>query len=181
MTSPSHHPPHAGRRPRRRPRHRRSIPRSPAMASRQLYRLPDRRASAASCAPPSSPSARDPNQSIRLRPSPPHPPASVDGDQNRCELDSMAVHPDARRQGLGAALLHAILAWAAHHGRPPSHPRSPSRQHPRDPPFTSVFGIRTEEGRRPGYYRHPEEDAVLLGMADYSRSSSPLVFHREIV
>ena len=33
--------------------------------------------------------------------------------QNLTQLDSIAVHPSARRQGLGATLLRAILTWSA--------------------------------------------------------------------
>jgi ribosomal-protein-alanine N-acetyltransferase len=86
----------------------------------------------------------------------------LDCDENRCELDSMAVHPDARRQGLGAALLHAVLAWAAHRGARRLTLEVRAGNTPAIPLYHRL-GM-TEEGRRPGYYRHPEEDAVLLGM-----------------
>jgi ribosomal-protein-alanine N-acetyltransferase len=83
-------------------------------------------------------------------------------EENLCQLDSMAVHPDARRQGLGTALLRAILAWAAQNN---------ARHLSLEVRAGNTAAIRLyhglglrEEGRRPCYYTHPEEDALLLGM-----------------
>jgi ribosomal-protein-alanine N-acetyltransferase len=85
----------------------------------------------------------------------------LDGEQNFAQLDSMAVNPNARRQGLGSALLEAVLAWAAQNG---------ARHFSLEVRASNTaairlyerFGLRTE-GRRPRYYAHPEEDALLLG------------------
>ena len=33
-------------------------------------------------------------------------------DGTDCKLDKLYVHPDRQRQGIGAALLHAVLIWA---------------------------------------------------------------------
>jgi ribosomal-protein-alanine N-acetyltransferase len=86
----------------------------------------------------------------------------LDQQENRCELDSIAVLPTARRKGLGAALLNAVLDWAANQG---AHHlglevRSGNAAAIR---LYQRLGFRTE-GVRPRYYTHPEEDAVLLGI-----------------
>jgi ribosomal-protein-alanine N-acetyltransferase len=82
--------------------------------------------------------------------------------ENLCQLDSIAVHPEARRQGLGAALLRAILAWAAqNHAR-----RLTLEVRAGNVPAIALYqrlGLRPE-GRRPRYYSDPEEDASLLGI-----------------
>lgn len=81
--------------------------------------------------------------------------------QNLCELDSIAVHPSARRRGIGAALLREILAWAA---------AQRVRRLVLEVRASNAAALRlyqslglAEEGRRPRYYTHPEEDALLLG------------------
>ncbi|HEX4068257.1 MAG TPA: GNAT family N-acetyltransferase [Acidobacteriaceae bacterium] len=77
-----------------------------------------------------------------------------------CELDSIAVHPEERRQGIAAALLSAVLAWAAAHQarRLVLEVRASNAAALR---LYERFGFRTE-GHRPRYYAHPEEDALLL-------------------
>ncbi|MGA8109749.1 MAG: GNAT family N-acetyltransferase [Acidobacteriaceae bacterium] len=78
-----------------------------------------------------------------------------------CELDSIAVPPDGRRQGIGAALLRAALAWAAQHAAR----RLVLEVRASNTPALALYrrdGLRIE-GRRPRYYAHPEEDALLLG------------------
>jgi tRNA threonylcarbamoyladenosine biosynthesis protein TsaB len=81
---------------------------------------------------------------------------------DQCELESMAVRADARRQGTGAALLRAVLAWAAEHGA--RHVGLEVRAG-----NAAAIGLYERqglkaEGRRRGYYADPVEDAVLLGM-----------------
>jgi [ribosomal protein S18]-alanine N-acetyltransferase len=86
----------------------------------------------------------------------------LDGQQNLCQLDSMAIHPNARRQGLGSALLRAILVWSADHNA--RHLALEVRAG--NAPAIALYqrsGLRPE-GRRPRYYTDPEEDALLLGM-----------------
>jgi [ribosomal protein S18]-alanine N-acetyltransferase len=74
----------------------------------------------------------------------------------------MAVRPEARRQGIGSALLRALLAWAAD-----NHARHFSLEvRASNAPAIGLYqrlGLRPE-GRRPRYYTHPEEDALILGM-----------------
>lgn len=81
--------------------------------------------------------------------------------ENRCELDSMAVDPTARRQGIGSALLGAVLAWAAEHR---------SHHFGLEVRASNAAAIRLyerhglrREGLRPRYYRDPIDDALLLG------------------
>ena len=86
----------------------------------------------------------------------------LDGEKNLSQLDSMAVDPDARRHGLGSALLHAILDWSAAHNA--HHLTLEVRAG--NVPAIALYqrcGLRPE-GRHPRYYTDPEEDALLLGM-----------------
>jgi ribosomal-protein-alanine N-acetyltransferase len=86
----------------------------------------------------------------------------LDGEQNLCQLDSMAVHPAARRQRLATNLLRAILAWALQNGA--RHLALEVRAG--NAPAIALYrrlGL-VEEGRRPRYYTHPQEDALLLGI-----------------
>ena len=85
----------------------------------------------------------------------------LDGEENRCELESMAVRVDARRQGTGAALLRAVVEWAAARG---------ARRLGLEVRAGNAAAIQLyerlglkEEGRRRGYYADPAEDALLLG------------------
>jgi [ribosomal protein S18]-alanine N-acetyltransferase len=85
----------------------------------------------------------------------------LDGTENRCELDTMAVDPGARRRGMGEALLRAVQAWAARHGarRMGLEVRAAN---------AAALGLYrrlgfAEEGRRARYYADPEEDAMVLG------------------
>jgi ribosomal-protein-alanine N-acetyltransferase len=98
------------------------------------------------------------------------------GAQNLAQLDSMAVHPSHRRRGLGAALLREVLSWAAQYG---AHHFSLEVRASNTAAIALYqgFGFRPE-GRRPGYYTHPEEDALLLGIP-VTRGGYPALFHRE--
>ncbi len=82
---------------------------------------------------------------------------------DQCELESMAVRADARRQGIGAALLRAVVAWAAEKGarRLGLEVRAGNAAAIR---LYERLGLKAE-GRRRGYYADPVEDAVLLGGA----------------
>ena len=94
----------------------------------------------------------------------------LDGQENRCELESMAVRVDARRQGTGAALLRAVAAWAAEHGAR----RLGLEVRAGNAPAIRLYerlGLRPE-GQRRGYYADPEEDALLLGTAVPAREIS---------
>ncbi|MGA7522894.1 MAG: GNAT family N-acetyltransferase [Acidobacteriaceae bacterium] len=84
-----------------------------------------------------------------------------DGQENRAELDTLAVLPTLRRRGIGAALLGAVFSWAAAEGarRIALEVRASN---------AAALGLYRRlgfcpDGRRPGYYSDPEEDALLLG------------------
>jgi [ribosomal protein S18]-alanine N-acetyltransferase len=85
----------------------------------------------------------------------------LDGTENRCELDTMAVDPGARRRGVGTALLERVLAWAAENG---------ARRMGLEVRASNAAALMlyrrkgfAEEGRRRGYYLNPREDALVLG------------------
>ncbi len=96
--------------------------------------------------------------------------------QNPAQLDSMAVQPSYRRHGIGAALLRELLSWAAQNG---AHHFSLEVRASNVPAIALYqrLGLR-REGRRPRYYTHPEEDALLLGIP-VTRGGYPALFHRE--
>ena len=87
----------------------------------------------------------------------------ADGQENRCELDTLAVLPAARRHGLGAALLSSVRAWAVEREarRLTLEVRASNAAAVR---LYEHSGLRCE-GRRPRYYADPEEDALILGIA----------------
>lgn len=85
------------------------------------------------------------------------------GDENLCQLDTLAVHPGARRCGIGAALLRALLAWADQNGARHFALEVRASNAPAIA-FYQRIGL-CQEGRRPRYYAHPEEDALLLGIS----------------
>lgn len=100
----------------------------------------------------------------------------LDGEENRAELDTLAVRPDARRQGTGAALVRAVLAWAAQNGG-----RRLSLEVRASNAVAVALYARLgfcPEGCRPGYYADPEEDALLLGRP-VTQVSTPEPFSTE--
>jgi [ribosomal protein S18]-alanine N-acetyltransferase len=97
----------------------------------------------------------------------------LDGTENRCELDTMAVDARARRRGVGTALLQAILDWAAEQGAR----RIGLEVRASNAAALGLYrrmGI-AEEGRRRGYYGDPVEDALVLGRAVTSVSSTGVI------
>jgi [ribosomal protein S18]-alanine N-acetyltransferase len=78
-----------------------------------------------------------------------------------CELESIVVVETARRKGIGEALLNEVSTWALAHGavRMELEVRAGNERAIR---FYEKAGW-IEEGLRRGYYRGPEEDAVLMG------------------
>jgi [ribosomal protein S18]-alanine N-acetyltransferase len=84
----------------------------------------------------------------------------LDGVENRCELDTMAVDPGLRRRGLGRALLEAVLGWAMQGGAL----RMGLEVRASNAAALALYrrmGF-AEESRRVGYYRDPVEDALVL-------------------
>ena len=96
----------------------------------------------------------------------------VSGEGNatgECELESILVDPDRRRAGLGRQLLSQAMRWCL------KEHAAALRLEVR---VSNVAAIRlyekngfTHVGRRPRYYAHPEEDALLmqLDLADQRR------------
>ena len=76
------------------------------------------------------------------------------------ELELLLVRPGYRRQGLGRALSHHWLRWAAQGGgtRATLEVRASNEAAQR---LYRELGF-TSQGRRPGYYGRPREDALLL-------------------
>jgi [ribosomal protein S18]-alanine N-acetyltransferase len=83
-----------------------------------------------------------------------------------CEIESIAVAVEVRREGVGSALLDAISDWAVAGGaeRLQLEVRAGNLSAIR---FYERAGL-INEGVRRGYYRDPEEDAVLMGKPLYS-------------
>jgi len=78
-----------------------------------------------------------------------------------CELESIVVAANARRKGVGKALLKAVSSWASANGavRIELEVRAGNENAIR---FYEKSGL-IREGLRRGYYRDPTEDAVLMG------------------
>ncbi len=79
-----------------------------------------------------------------------------------CELESMAVAEDWRRKGVGAMLMETAVGWMRACGatRFELEVRSANAGALR---LYTRCGLKVE-GRRVGYYRHPTDDALLMGM-----------------
>jgi [ribosomal protein S18]-alanine N-acetyltransferase len=77
------------------------------------------------------------------------------------ELESIVVGENARRKGIGWALLNVVSNWALAHGavRMELEVRAGNETAIR---FYEKAGL-SKDGLRPGYYRDPDEDAVLMG------------------
>ncbi len=78
-----------------------------------------------------------------------------------CEFESIVIAENARRTGIGKALMKAVLALALAHGavRMELEVRAGNENAIR---FYESSGL-VKEGLRRDYYRHPNEDAVLMG------------------
>ena len=79
-----------------------------------------------------------------------------------CELESIAVAQEVRREGIGRALVKAFIDWAKFHGarRLELEVRASNA---RAVKLYEGAGLR-REGLRAGYYQSPEEDALLMGV-----------------
>ena len=82
------------------------------------------------------------------------------------EIESIVVAVNARREGVGSALLDAISRWAAA-GSAEQLQLEVRAGNSSAIQFYERAGL-IKEGVRRGYYRHPEEDAVLMGKSLYS-------------
>lgn len=82
------------------------------------------------------------------------------GGISECELEFIVVAPGIRNRGYGAGLIDAVLRWAQ---------RSGARVVRLEVRESNTAGIRLYQrhgflrsGQRRGYYRAPDEDAVLM-------------------
>jgi ribosomal-protein-alanine N-acetyltransferase len=82
------------------------------------------------------------------------------GQDVEAELESVVVRGDMRRQGLGSALCRAVVEWARGEGAGSImlEVRAGSAGALRLYGGLGFVAI----GRRPGYYREPAEDAVIM-------------------
>jgi len=78
-----------------------------------------------------------------------------------CELESVAVSPENRGQGIGRALFNAVADWARAGGAVRLELEVRASNH-RAIKLYENAGLR-REGLRATYYQSPEEDAVLMG------------------
>ncbi len=78
------------------------------------------------------------------------------------ELEAVVTAPEHRRKGIGTALLAAVVAWSRSLGaeRLLLEARASNGNALR---LYEKLGFE-RDGTRPGYYRNPEEDAVLLSL-----------------
>lgn len=84
----------------------------------------------------------------------------LDGVENACELEWIAVEATLRRKGAGRGLMAGVEAWARQHGalRVMLEVRTGNDSAQR---LYEQAGW-TETGRRRAYYANPVEDAVLM-------------------
>jgi ribosomal protein S18 acetylase RimI-like enzyme len=82
------------------------------------------------------------------------------GPDSEAELESVAVAPSHRRQGIGLALCEAAIRWATTQGATTFilEVRSRSAGARR---LYATLGL-AESGLRKGYYHAPDDDAVLM-------------------
>ncbi len=76
------------------------------------------------------------------------------------ELENIAVLPSARRHGVGQALMQVLIAAAEQAGATEIRQEIRASNMPAQR-LGQKLGF-VQEGRRPGYYRHPNEDALLF-------------------
>jgi [ribosomal protein S18]-alanine N-acetyltransferase len=78
-----------------------------------------------------------------------------------CELESIVVAKSARRKGVGKSLLNAVTDWSLASGARKLELEVRAGNEPAIAFYESA-GL-GREGLRIGYYRDPQEDAVLMG------------------
>ena len=90
---------------------------------------------------------------------------------DEADVMNVAVHPAARRRGLGTALLEALLEALGRKG---------ARTLTLEVRASNASALAlydklgfTQAGRRPRYYRHPTEDALLLRCAVAPQKPDP--------
>jgi ribosomal-protein-alanine acetyltransferase len=81
---------------------------------------------------------------------------------DECHLLRIATHPDVRRQGLGTRLLERVIARARERRCTVVNLEVASQNRAAVQLYARA-GFR-EVGRRPGYYRRPPDDALLMSL-----------------
>lgn len=79
-----------------------------------------------------------------------------------CELESIVVTPAERRSGLGSKLLASVMEWAQNAGASRLQLEVRAGNHAAIA-FYQRASLR-RDGLRPGYYRNPGEDALLMSL-----------------
>jgi ribosomal-protein-alanine N-acetyltransferase len=80
-----------------------------------------------------------------------------------CQLESIVVAETSRRQGIGASLLTAVVAWSCARNSRRIELEVRAGNSGAIALYQQAGFIR--DGRRRGYYRNPGEDAVLMSLA----------------
>lgn len=79
-----------------------------------------------------------------------------------CQLESIVVAGEFRRQGIGSELLQAVIAWSQERGAQCVELEVRVGNRAAIALYERAGFV--SEGLRRGYYRDPEEDAVLMGL-----------------
>ena len=80
-----------------------------------------------------------------------------------CQLESIIVAEEFRRQGIGATLLQAIIAWSRQWNAQRVELEVRAGNAAAIALYERIGFLR--DGVRRGYYRDPQEDALLMGLA----------------
>lgn len=80
-----------------------------------------------------------------------------------CELESIAVAPEARRSGIGAHLLANLIEWSRKQGAARVQLEVRAQNHSAIA-FHRAAGFQSD-GLRRAYYRDPEDDALLMSLS----------------
>ena len=85
---------------------------------------------------------------------------AVDGEG---EIENLGVHPSCRRQGFARQISVALLSWARFQGLQRLYLEVRASNIAAQALYRSIGFELT--GERPGYYREPDDDAVLMTLA----------------
>lgn len=79
---------------------------------------------------------------------------------DEASVTNVAVHPDHRRRGLGKVVMHALMKQARDIGARTLYLEVRASN---EAAISLYHALGFDEiGRRPGFYRHPTEDALLM-------------------
>jgi len=93
-----------------------------------------------------------------------HPAAGdCQADERLAELDSVVVAAEARRAGIGRALCSAVIEWCRSRGATAIVLEVRSKSHGAIALYAELGFV--PAGRRPHYYRDPQDDALTMRLA----------------